>query len=384
MVNGNASDVGESSEDPTEPLGRRLHGGRYRLLHRLGGGGFGTVWKARDAEISRMVAIKGITRPHEDVGVTADEMLAREVRALAAAECPSVVRVYDTFREDGGRFIVMELIDGPTLGERLRSGGPMSPAGAARMGLQLLDALDAAHRSGVLHRDIKPANIMLRGDQALLTDFGIARISAHPVQIGSPTWGYGAPELVRPKDPEPYTEATDLWALGAVLHEAVTAKQAYPEYSILIGDDPSERHTPALRAGALTPVIEGLLCDDPGQRWTAARARDGLMRALANGLVDTPQQPTAPDGVGPTLRRPGLAGLRSKIRRARVPVLAVTALLVLLATVAVLARAKWQLTRRGFGPWLRIYRPSHDGRRQCVQLARYEATVLVAAINEWL
>ncbi|MGX1487751.1 serine/threonine-protein kinase [Streptomyces tendae] len=337
MVNGNAFDVGESSpEDPTVPTGRRLHNGRYKLLHQLGGGGFGTVWRAHDTEIDRHVAIKEITRPHEDAGVTADEILAREVRALAAAECPSVVRVYDTFREDGDRFIVMELIDGPTLGEQLRSGGAMPPADVARMGLQLLDALDAAHRNGVLHRDIKPANIMLRCDQALLTDFGIARISAHPVQIGSPTWGYGAPEVVRPKNPQPYTEASDLWALGAVLYEAVTAKQAYPKYSILISGDRSERHTPALHAGALTPVIEGLLCDDPRQRWTAADARDGLTRALAAGPVDTPQQPTGPDRAGPTLRHPESAGFRNKLRRVRASLLVVVALLVVLVTVAAL------------------------------------------------
>ncbi|MFE0772815.1 protein kinase [Streptomyces sp. NPDC058861] len=334
MIDGSPSSAGESPEEPTVPEGRRLQDGRYRLLQRLGTGGFGTVWKAHDTEIRRLVAIKEITRPHEDVGVGADGRLAVEVRALAAAECPSVVRVYDTFREGNGRFLVMEFIDGPTLGERLRS-GPMPPVDVARMGLQLLDALDAAHRNGVLHRDVKPANIMLRGDRALLTDFGIAHIGAHTPQTGFPTLGYGAPEVVGPRDPKPYTEASDLWALGAVLHEAVTARQAYPMYSVLVGGDPSERHTPALRAGALTPVIEGLLCDEPGRRWTAARARDGLSRALGELADGTSHKPESPEGVEPTPRRPEPAERRSGIRRAR-PYLLVTALLVLLGTLAAL------------------------------------------------
>ncbi|RSN98505.1 hypothetical protein DMH26_18570 [Streptomyces sp. WAC 05379] len=335
MDNGHVPDSGMSPDDPTEPAGRRVHGGRYRLLRPLGTGGFGTVWETYDAEIGRMVAIKEITHSEQDADPTADGRLATEVRALAAAECPSVVRVYDTFREEDSRFIVMELIDGRTLSERLRS-GPMPPAEAAGMGLQLLDALDAAHRNAVLHRDIKPANIMLRGDQALLTDFGIARISGHGTETGSPTWGYGAPEVVRSKEPEPYTEASDLWALGAVLHEAVTGQQAYPMYSILLSGDPSERHTPALRAGVLTPVIEGLLRDDPRERWSAARARDGLAHALARLTADTPQDPRAPDAAATTPPRPEPAGRRYRDRRIRTSLAVTTALLVLLGTVAAL------------------------------------------------
>ncbi|WP_143649563.1 serine/threonine-protein kinase, partial [Streptomyces tricolor] len=164
-------------ETRVDPGAGRLVAGRYRLLGKLGHGGMGTVWRAKDEVVDREVAVKEPRVPDhlpEREQANAYERMRREARAAARLDHPAVVNVHDVAVVDGRPWIVMELVHGRTLGEVLRD-GTLDAREAARIGLQVLGALEAAHAAGVLHRDVKPDNILLgRYDRVVLTDFGIA------------------------------------------------------------------------------------------------------------------------------------------------------------------------------------------------------------------
>ncbi|MEU8249016.1 serine/threonine-protein kinase [Nonomuraea sp. NPDC048916] len=155
-----------------------LVGGRYRLIKTIGSGGMGTVWQGHDEVLGRDVALKEIHPPHELSGPERDEFNVRtfrEARVAGRVAHPGVATVYDVLEEHGHPWIVMQLVHSRTLGELVRDQGPMSPAEAAGIGIQLLEALRAAHAAGVLHRDVKPDNVLLTDSgRAVLTDFGIA------------------------------------------------------------------------------------------------------------------------------------------------------------------------------------------------------------------
>ncbi|BBJ43000.1 hypothetical protein SSPO_057180 [Streptomyces antimycoticus] len=157
----------------------RLIGGRYQLVSRLGHGGMGTVWLAHDQIVDRDVAVKEPRVPDdlpERERQTVYQRMQREARAAARIDHPSVVTVHDVVVEDGRPWIVMELVRGQSLGDRLME-GTLDPREAARIGLAVLGALAAAHEAGVLHRDVKPDNVLLgRSERVVLTDFGIAQI----------------------------------------------------------------------------------------------------------------------------------------------------------------------------------------------------------------
>ncbi|MFE7028878.1 serine/threonine-protein kinase [Streptomyces sp. NPDC057621] len=339
MVARESADADEQSEDSTVPDGTCVIGERYLLSEQLGRGGYGVVWKARDRVLGRDVALKELFGTAEDLGAAGSEVEFAEVRALAAAECSAVVKVYDAFRWEDRAFIVMQLVNGRTLEQRLAS-GPMTPRDAASMGIELLDALETVHGNGVLHRDLKPANIMLEDGKALLTDFGIARLGPHGTERGCPTLGYLAPEAA--KRGGTYTKASELWALGAVLQEAVTGKRAYRDFSVIDGDCLSGRYTPAERAGPLAEVIEGLLCHHPEERWTIEQARAGLGLALVRLVGDTPTDPAILEvSRRVSVQHEAAAGrlvlLQGAIRRGRAALAGVTALLVVLVAVLLIS-----------------------------------------------
>ena len=207
-----------------EPGAGRLIAGRYRLLSKLGHGGMGTVWRAKDETVDREVAVKEPRVPDhlpERERANAFERMRREARAAARLDHPAVVNVHDVAVEDGQPWIVMELVQGRSLGAALQE-GTLGAREAARVGLEVLDALDAAHQAGILHRDVKPDNVMLgRHDRVVLTDFGIAQIEGETNLtdtggfVGSPE--FIAPERVLGQRPGP---ASDLWSLGVVLYAA--------------------------------------------------------------------------------------------------------------------------------------------------------------------
>ena len=161
-----------------------LVAGRYRLLAALGNGGMGTVWQAEDELLTRPVAVKEVSPP---ASVTAGERAIlrertlREARTAARLSHPNVVTVYDVVQDDGQPWIVMELIAARSLRDLLEADGPLSPQQAARVGLQVLAALTAAHSLGILHRDVTPGNVLIdTGGRAVLADFGIARTQDSP------------------------------------------------------------------------------------------------------------------------------------------------------------------------------------------------------------
>jgi serine/threonine protein kinase len=265
-----------------EGAGRRVVDGRFELEARLGGGGMGTVWRARDLVLHRMVAVKEVRPPDRDLAEydpdgarTLRERVLREARALARIDHPNVVTVHHIV--DGGEgtypWIVMELVSGGSLADRLTQ-GPMPPAEAARIGRGVLAALTAAHDAGIQHRDVKPANVLLRSDgRPVLTDFGIAAIrettnlTATGSIIGTPD--FMAPERISGHEGG---SASDLWSLAMMLYTAVEGHHPLRRGSTLatlaavLNDDVP----PPVRAGALGDVLMSALVRDPAARPSSA------------------------------------------------------------------------------------------------------------------
>ncbi|MFC1411688.1 serine/threonine-protein kinase [Streptacidiphilus sp. N1-12] len=258
----------------------RLVAGRYRLLSRLGRGGMGTVWRAEDELLNRQVAVKEVHLRGESSAVEREQQRGRtlrEARAVAQVRHPSVVGIHDVVEQDGEPWIVMELVDGTSLGGRLAAEGPLPPREAAALGLAVLSALEAAHSRGVLHRDVKPDNVLLERDsgRVVLTDFGIARLdgSATLTEAGA---FLGSPEFTAPErtaggeaGPE-----SDLWSVGVLLCTALEGRSPFRRdsmsgvlYAVLYEDI-------VLPASAepLADVVRGLLQRDPAQRMTAVQA----------------------------------------------------------------------------------------------------------------
>jgi eukaryotic-like serine/threonine-protein kinase len=286
---------------------RRRVADRYELGTELGRGGMGVVWRATDTLLVREVAVKEVDPPRGlDAGQRAAmrARVSREARAAARLSHPGVVTVYDIAQDGGRDYIVMELA-APTLDDVVRTGGPLAPQRAARIGLGLLATLAAAHRAGIVHRDLKPKNVMVREDGTTkLTDFGIASVQGDPrltatgLVVGSPA--YMAPEQV---EGGPVGPAADLWALGATLWFAVEGEPPFGggEFQTLSAIVSGEPRQPT-RLGPLAPVLEGLLAKDPARRPTPAELGPLLQRVAATGPAGTrrvggPPRP-APAGAG--------------------------------------------------------------------------------------
>ncbi|HET8682233.1 MAG TPA: protein kinase [Micromonosporaceae bacterium] len=265
-----------------------LVAGRYRLVQPLGRGGMGTVWLARDEILHRDVAVKEVVPPP---GLTQQEQddlrrrTLREARAAARLNHPSVVRMYDVVDSPGtAPWIVMEYVQGRSLQQVIAEDGPVPPARAARIGLDVLSALQASHAVGVEHRDVKPSNVLMAQDgRVVLTDFGLATapgeatVTRPGLVLGSPA--YISPERARGEYGGP---ESDLWSLGATLYAAVEGKSPFDRSSpmatltALATEDPP----PAKRAGRLRRVLDGLLRKDPAQRLSAAEV-ERLLRKVA-------------------------------------------------------------------------------------------------------
>jgi hypothetical protein len=276
----------------------RVIAGRYLLLNPLGSGGMGHVWLAHDRRLACEVALKEIV--FRDPVEEGHEREARVARARAEARHaaglrghPHVVTVHDVLEHEGLPWIVMEYVaDAVDLRDLVDSRGPLAPAECARVGLAVLDALTAGHQRGVMHRDVKPANILLAPDRSgspygrvLLTDYGISvqpdagetRYTLASVLVG--TAGYLAPERATGGTPTP---AADLFSLGCTLYHAVEGVGPFERESHLaeVTAVVMEEPRPAVRAGALDPVLQALLTKDPGRRLSAAEAEAALSRIV--------------------------------------------------------------------------------------------------------
>ncbi|WP_420035162.1 serine/threonine-protein kinase [Streptomyces sp. cg28] len=316
-----------------DPGAGRVVAGRYRLLSKLGNGGMGTVWRAKDETVDREVAVKEPRLPDqlpERERSNAFERMRREARAAARLDHPAVVNVHDVAVEDGQPWIVMEFVQGRSLGEALKE-GTLGVREAARIGLEVLGALEAAHAAGILHRDVKPDNVMLgRHDRVILTDFGIAQIEGETNLtdtggfVGSPE--FIAPERVLGQRPGP---ASDLWSLGVVLYAATEGVSPFRRSNTPATLQSVLNATPAAPAtarGPLADAINGLLQKDPAHRPNAAQVRALLERAVA------PAPPTQVVRIGPAQG--------GGIRLGRKALTGIAAGAVVLAAVAYLVLAK--------------------------------------------
>ncbi|MDV5143631.1 serine/threonine-protein kinase [Streptomyces sp. SBC-4] len=363
-------------------------GGRYRLVSELGSGGFGRVWKARDETLRIDVAVKESWLFPMMSEAEQTRRLARATRearnAARLRDHPNIVGVHDVVVEDGLPWIVMQLIDGCSLQERIDAQGPLSVEETAGLAAKLLGALGAAHEAGTVHRDVKPANVMLTGTgEVLLADFGIA---VHHADTALTTAGavigsmeYMAPERARGTDG---LAASDLFSLGVTLYQGVEGVSPFRRgtptgcLSAVLFD---EAPTP-VRAGRLAPLIAGLLEKDPQRRLTVPAALAALAAADARGSTvppgpaaadaseaqDAPGAPTATatrvDSPAPARTpapapAPAPAGASRRPGTARRP--AVTGLVLLLCAAAAVSAA-----------WLGPFGKSDDPRAACDEAFR--------------
>ncbi|GII54582.1 hypothetical protein Pth03_29710 [Planotetraspora thailandica] len=299
----------------------RLVGRRYRLLSPVGRGGMGMVWHAHDVLLDRDVAVKELILPYgldQSATQVANRRMLREARSAARLSHPGIVTVHDVVEEDGRPWIVMELVRAWSLEQAVRQSGPLPVVQAAEIGIRVLDAIRHAHAAGILHRDVKPGNVLLTADRVVLTDFGIAAIEGD-VSITQTGLLMGSPAYIPPErlQGRPITHAADLWSFGATLYAAVEGRPPYEgaDAVAVLGAVLTQEPNRPQRAGALLPVIDGLLRKNPADRLAAAQVAEMLERVLhSNGAglpvrgmspssVPTPQNST-PSGLLPPLDIP--------------------------------------------------------------------------------
>jgi eukaryotic-like serine/threonine-protein kinase len=282
--------------------GARL--GVFEVLERIGAGGMGEVYRARDTRLDRIVAVKVISAS-ELPGRDRIERFKREARASSRLSHPHICALYDIGEHDGEAFLVMEYVAGETLAERLER-GPLRIEEVLRYGVQIADALDIAHRNGVVHRDLKPSNIMLSRDGVKLLDFGLAKLrdvdadrmgNAPTMSLGLSEEGlilgslpYMAPEQLEGR---PVDARADLFALGAVLYEMTTGEPPFRGSSkaSLIVAILSEEPAPPMTRQPLTPAlfdrtIRRCLAKQPDERWQTAAD----LAAELKYILETPQE----------------------------------------------------------------------------------------------
>jgi serine/threonine protein kinase len=291
----------------------------YRVIELVGSGGMGRVYRALHIALDRIVALK-VIRPEIASDDSFRQRFRREARLIASIDHPSVVPVYDADETGGVPFIAMRWMRGSDLRHALASEGPMEPARAVQVLSDIASAVDAAHRIGLVHRDIKPANVLLEGERAFLSDFGLARLLAGP-EAATITGGfvgtvdYAAPELL---EGTPWTARADIYALGCVLYEMLTGSVPYPIDSMLAklrAHTHDERPVPSARRPdlprGLDQVVIRALAIEPSARFaTASELSIAARRALHTPPARRPTSGRSPRRRGRLLALAGalLAG----------------------------------------------------------------------------
>lgn len=270
---------------------------RYSLEREIGRGGMGAVWLGHDAVLGRDVALKRIgLMPGAS---TPDARRAeREARLAAMVSHPNVVAVFDLAEDGDDTWLVMEHVDGESLGQRLTRRGAMPVAAVIPFFEQCAAALLEAHSAGIVHRDVKPSNIMVTASgEAKLADFGIARNTADPsltqtgLVTGSPA--YLAPEVASGAQA---TSASDVWSLGATLFHALSGAPPYEVGDNLMGALYRIVHEAPPRlenAGSLGTLLDHTMVHDPSERWTMQQVRDHLRELQAGGPATQVMTPLA-------------------------------------------------------------------------------------------
>jgi eukaryotic-like serine/threonine-protein kinase len=269
----------------TGPIGGDLLARRYRLIDRVGAGGMSVVWRARDEVLDRLVAVKWLGSELADDELFRD-LVRREAWATARIKHPAVAAVYD-YGEMSARdgqslaYVVMEMLDGQSLSDRLRL-GPVPWREAAAIVAEVADALATAHDQGVVHRDISPDNVMLTSSGLRVFDFGIAAPIGEPDDDATGST-FGTPAYVAPErlDGRPAQTATDVYSLGVMLFEMLTGAPPFPE-DTWDHDAPLRRRVaPRPRGVPGVPAAVSRLCQrclayDPDQRPSAREVADSL------------------------------------------------------------------------------------------------------------
>ena len=272
-------------------VGRQL--GAYKILSLLGAGGMGEVYRAKDTRLDRTVAIKVLPSEVSDKPEMR-QRFEREARVISSLSHPHICALYDIGRQDDVDFLVMEYLEGETLADRLAKAAlPLDQA--LRFAVEIADALDQAHRHGVVHRDLKPGNIMLTKSGIKLLDFGLAKLtdpkstlvlsspSGLPTQKASltaegtilGTLHYMAPEQLEGKEAD---ARADVFAFGAVVYEMVTGRKAFQGESTasviaaILSSEPAPISTlQPISPPLLDRVVKRCLAKDPDDRWQSAR-----------------------------------------------------------------------------------------------------------------
>src|SRR6185437_1132246 len=269
--------------------------GAYEILGPLGAGGMGEVYRARDTRLGRDVAIK-ILPQHLSERPDARQRFEREARAISSLNHPHICTLYDIGHQDGTDFLVMEFLEGETLAKRLEK-GPLATPELLRVGIEVADALDKAHRKGILHRDLKPSNIMLTKSGAKLMDFGLAKAAGDgaapaletltqslnpsgrtaPVTVQGTivgTFQYMSPEQMEGREAD---ARSDIFSLGAVLYEMATGKRAFEGKTtasviaaILEREPPAISSVQPMSPPALDRTVKICLAKDPDERFQSA------------------------------------------------------------------------------------------------------------------
>src|SRR5579864_356537 len=280
--------------------------GPYEILAAAGAGGMGEVYRARDTRLDREVAIK-VLPSHLAADGKFRERFEREARAISSLKHPHICVLYDIGRQDGIDYLVLEYLQGESLADRLER-GPLPIEQVLVYGIQIADALERAHRQGVVHRDLKPSNIMITKDGVKLLDFGLAKpmagaalassalgamtvsqqqkpLTAEGTLVG--TFQYMAPEQLEGKDADP---RSDLFAFGCVLYEMTTARrpfdgktQASVVASILASEPPVISSVQPLTPPAFERVVKTALAKDPDERWQSAHDLKMQLKWISEG-----------------------------------------------------------------------------------------------------
>ncbi len=269
--------------------------GPYEILTAIGAGGMGEVYRARDTRLGRDVAIK-ILPQHLTEKADARQRFEHEARAVSSLNHPHICTLYDIGHQDGTDFLVMEYLEGETLAKRLEK-GPLATTELLRIGIEIADALEKAHRAGVIHRDLKPSNIMLTKGGAKLLDFGLAKaeeesaapalasltqplnpsgrstpVTAEGTIVG--TFQYMSPEQMEGKEVD---ARSDIFSFGAVLYEMATAKRAFEGKTtasviaaILEREPPPISSVQPMSPPALDRTVKICLAKDPDERFHSA------------------------------------------------------------------------------------------------------------------
>jgi hypothetical protein len=290
-----AHDKTLSASDQAEaPIPAQI--GRYRILGRLGAGGMGTVYKAQDPQLNRIVALKlpRFDGPTQGLALRV-QRFQREARAAAGIRHPSVCPIYDVGEHEGQPYVVMAYIEGESLAAHLaRLGRYQDPRQAVDLVRQLLDALEAIHDHGIIHRDLKPGNILLdAAGRAIVTDFGLARptdegegLTSEGVVVGTPA--YMAPEQASGQ-PQAVGPWTDLYSLGVILYQMLTGRLPFegPALKVMAQIVHESPPPPASLRPDLDPAVEAILrkamARAPQERYQSAHQfREALARLASN------------------------------------------------------------------------------------------------------